>query len=156
MYSPLVTSPDFTIEVPQLPHTSPLTDTCLPHTTKSNGDPRCAPTIQGRYPRCGSSKHGECDTRGLATRRVSGRSAASRVSAYQALGPNSNAGEGRGASRPSSPTAAASPPPDTPSFAPRGPSTLQSRIRDKLPKPLRLHERHGSIARIHTACSVCP
>lgn len=40
------------------------------------------------------------------------------------------------------------------SFAPRGPSTLQSRIRDRLPQPLRIHARHGSIARIHTACSV--
>ncbi|CAN9175762.1 unnamed protein product [Alternaria alternata] len=39
------------------------------------------------------------------------------------------------------------------SFAPRGPSTLQSRIRDRLPQPLRIHARHGSIARIHTACS---
>jgi hypothetical protein len=44
---------------------------------------------------------------------------------------------------------------DTPGFAPRGPSTLQSRIRDRLPQPLRIHARHGSIARMHTACSVC-
>ncbi|KAL6168316.1 hypothetical protein ACJQWK_05966 [Exserohilum turcicum] len=42
---------------------------------------------------------------------------------------------------------------DTPGFAPRGPSTLQSRIRDKLPQPLRIHSRNGSIARIHTVCS---
>lgn len=44
--------------------------------------------------------------------------------------------------------------PDVHGFAPRGPSTLQSRIRDKLPQPLRIHGRHSSIARIHTACSV--
>jgi hypothetical protein len=61
-------------------------------------------------------------------------------------------GEGRGQSRPSSPTTSTSP--TSPSFAPRGPSTLHTRIRDKLPKPLRIHERNGSIARIHTACSV--
>lgn len=62
-------------------------------------------------------------------------------------------GEGRGEdSRPPSP--AASLPEDNHDFAPRGPSTLHSRIREKLPKPLRIHERHGSIARIHTACSV--
>lgn len=61
-------------------------------------------------------------------------------------------GEGRGQdSPPASPAASASP--DTLGFAPRGPSTLQSRIRDKLPQPLRIHGRHGSIARIHTACS---
>ncbi|CBX95396.1 hypothetical protein LEMA_P025480.1 [Plenodomus lingam JN3] len=60
-------------------------------------------------------------------------------------------GKGRGGSRPSSPTLSHSS--DSPSFAPRGPSTLQTRIRDKLPQPLRIHERHGSIARIHTACS---
>lgn len=40
-------------------------------------------------------------------------------------------------------------------FAPRGPSTLQSRIRDRLPQPLRIRaNRHGSVARIHLACSV--
>ncbi|KAF2270383.1 hypothetical protein CC78DRAFT_550145 [Lojkania enalia] len=40
------------------------------------------------------------------------------------------------------------------SFAPRGPSTLQARIRDKLPKPLRIQTGyHGSVARIHHACS---
>jgi hypothetical protein len=61
-------------------------------------------------------------------------------------------GKGEGHSRPSSPTISISP--TTDSFAPRGPSTLHGRIRDKLPKPLRIHERHGSIARIHTACSV--
>ncbi|KAL5114729.1 hypothetical protein ACEQ8H_007398 [Pleosporales sp. CAS-2024a] len=60
-------------------------------------------------------------------------------------------GEGRGASRPPSPTASNAP--ASPSFAPRGPSTLHSRIRSKLPQPLRIHERHGSMARIHTACS---
>lgn len=61
-------------------------------------------------------------------------------------------GEGRGQdSPPASPAASASL--DTQGFAPRGPSTLQSRIRDKLPQPLRIHGRHGSIARIHTACS---
>ncbi|KAF2831788.1 hypothetical protein CC86DRAFT_463583 [Ophiobolus disseminans] len=60
-------------------------------------------------------------------------------------------GAGRGDSRPSSPTASSSR--DNPSFAPRGPSTLQTRIRDKLPQPLRIHGRNGSIARIHTACS---
>ncbi|KAH4350255.1 hypothetical protein HBH98_046800 [Parastagonospora nodorum] len=60
-------------------------------------------------------------------------------------------GEGRGPSRPSSPTASTSP--EIFSFAPRGPSTLQSRIRNRLPDPIRIHERHGSISRIHTACS---
>jgi hypothetical protein len=64
----------------------------------------------------------------------------------------STSGEGKGASRPASPSLSTSP--TSPSFAPRGPSTLQSRIRDKLPQPLRIHERHGSISRIHTACSV--
>ncbi|CAO2656590.1 Nn.00g053930.m01.CDS01 [Neocucurbitaria sp. VM-36] len=60
-------------------------------------------------------------------------------------------GEGRGPdSTPASPVARS---PDNQGFAPRGPSTLQSRIRDRLPQPLRIHERHGSIARIHTACS---
>ncbi|UPX11248.1 uncharacterized protein EKO05_0001864 [Ascochyta rabiei] len=39
-------------------------------------------------------------------------------------------------------------------FAPRGPSTLHSRIRDRLPRPLRIRAtRHGSVARIHLACS---
>lgn len=60
-------------------------------------------------------------------------------------------GEGRAGSRPSSPALSHSS--DVASFAPRGPSTLQTRIRDRLPQPLRIHERHGSIARIHTACS---
>ncbi|KAL6703061.1 hypothetical protein ACN47E_010268 [Coniothyrium glycines] len=60
-------------------------------------------------------------------------------------------GQGRRGSRPASPTT--SEPPDDGGFAPRGPSTLQSRIRDQLPQPLRLHHRNGSIARLHTACS---
>lgn len=38
-------------------------------------------------------------------------------------------------------------------FAPKGPSTLQSRIRDRLPQPLRIHARNDSISRIHLACS---
>ncbi|CAA9964460.1 Vezatin domain containing protein [Pyrenophora teres f. maculata] len=68
-------------------------------------------------------------------------------------------GQGRGESRPPSPAASTFPDShshshsDSQGFAPRGPSTLQSRIRDKLPQPLRIHARHGSIARIHTACS---
>lgn len=71
-------------------------------------------------------------------------------------GPSSNTmpGQGSGGSRPSSPARSTSP--DLYSFAPRGPSTLQSRIRDRLPQPLRIHGRHGSIARMHTACSVSP
>ncbi|KAF1936209.1 hypothetical protein EJ02DRAFT_459718 [Clathrospora elynae] len=60
-------------------------------------------------------------------------------------------GEGRGDSRPSSPDVSTFP--DTHGFAPRGLSTLQARIRDRLPQPLRIHDRHGSIARLHTACS---
>lgn len=66
------------------------------------------------------------------------------------------AGEGRG-STPASPTTSASPASaaDPQSFAPRGPSTLHSRIRDKLPRPLRVRVgRPGSIAHIHHACSV--
>ncbi|KAF1969200.1 hypothetical protein BU23DRAFT_557880 [Bimuria novae-zelandiae CBS 107.79] len=60
-------------------------------------------------------------------------------------------GQGRGFS-PSSPTS--SPTHAATSFAPRGPSTLQSRIRNRLPQPLRVPVRsHGSIARIHNACS---
>ncbi|KAJ4288010.1 hypothetical protein N0V90_012026 [Kalmusia sp. IMI 367209] len=60
-------------------------------------------------------------------------------------------GQGRG-STPPSPTS--SPTPAATSFAPQGPSTLQSRIRDKLPQPLRVHVgHHGSVARIHSACS---
>ncbi|KAF2253106.1 hypothetical protein BU26DRAFT_449615 [Trematosphaeria pertusa] len=59
-------------------------------------------------------------------------------------------GEGRG----STPPSPAAPPSDPQSFAPRGPSTLQSRIRDKLPQPLQVHVgRNGSVARIHRACS---
>jgi hypothetical protein len=52
------------------------------------------------------------------------------------------------------------PPPDPPdsvlqSFAPQGPSTLHSRIRDRLPHPLRIPlHRQGPVARIHSACSV--
>lgn len=62
-------------------------------------------------------------------------------------------GEGRAqdTTTPASPTTAIR---QDQGFAPRGPSTLHSRIREKLPQPLRIHERHGSIARIHTACSV--
>ncbi|KAF2705329.1 hypothetical protein K504DRAFT_460584 [Pleomassaria siparia CBS 279.74] len=62
-------------------------------------------------------------------------------------------GTGRG-SLPRSP--AASPTSSEPSaqgFAPRGLSTLQARIRDKLPQPLRIHSRHGSMAQIHSVCS---
>jgi hypothetical protein len=63
-------------------------------------------------------------------------------------------GEGRGGlSAPPSP--ATSTYSDGRGFAPRGPSTLQSRIRDRLPQPLRIRaNRHGSVARIHLACSV--
>ncbi|KAJ4325866.1 hypothetical protein N0V94_000428 [Neodidymelliopsis sp. IMI 364377] len=62
-------------------------------------------------------------------------------------------GEGKGGlSAPPSPALSTSS--DIHSFAPRGPSTLQSRIRDKLPQPLRIRaNRHGSVARIHLACS---
>ncbi|KAH8732635.1 Mysoin-binding motif of peroxisomes-domain-containing protein [Phaeosphaeriaceae sp. PMI808] len=67
-------------------------------------------------------------------------------------------GQGTGECRPSSPTPTATARGEwvftsSDNFAPRGPSTLQSRIRDRLPQPLRIHGRHGSIARIHTACS---
>ncbi|KAF2009852.1 hypothetical protein BU24DRAFT_65584 [Aaosphaeria arxii CBS 175.79] len=64
-------------------------------------------------------------------------------------------GEGRRhTSSPPSPVASAIPSDDTHNFAPRGPSTLQSRIREKLPRPLRIHTRgNGSVARIHSACS---
>ncbi|KAK3208715.1 hypothetical protein GRF29_77g1786581 [Pseudopithomyces chartarum] len=54
---------------------------------------------------------------------------------------------------------ASSSPPSSPthpqaSFAPRGPSTLQSRLRDRLPQPLRVSVGHRtSLARIHSACS---
>ncbi|KAF2465044.1 uncharacterized protein BDR25DRAFT_92481 [Lindgomyces ingoldianus] len=62
-------------------------------------------------------------------------------------------GEGRGTSPPS-PTTSSSPPPERHSFAPRGPSTLQSRIRDRLPRPLRIQVGStSSVARIHGACS---
>ncbi|KAF2105379.1 Mysoin-binding motif of peroxisomes-domain-containing protein [Lophiotrema nucula] len=62
-------------------------------------------------------------------------------------------GEGKG-SAPPSPTAESSSPLHAQSFAPRGPSTLQSRIRDRLPRPLRIPTvQHGSVARIHSACS---
>lgn len=64
------------------------------------------------------------------------------------------AGQGRG-STPSSPTSSPIHTPATASFAPHGPSTLQSRIRDKLPQPLRVRPgQHGPAARIHSACSV--
>lgn len=64
------------------------------------------------------------------------------------------AGKG-GVSAPPSPTASTAS--DVYSFAPRGPSTLQARIRDRLPQPLRIRaNRHGSVARIHFACSVGP
>ncbi|KAF2682816.1 hypothetical protein K458DRAFT_478741 [Lentithecium fluviatile CBS 122367] len=60
-------------------------------------------------------------------------------------------GEGRGCAPPST---ANSPTSEVQSFAPRGPSTLQSRIRDKLPRPLRVRVgRPGSVAHIHHACS---
>lgn len=42
------------------------------------------------------------------------------------------------------------------SFAPRGPSTLQSKLRKKLPRPLKLPQRGGSIHRIQNAYSVRP
>ncbi|KAF1349309.1 hypothetical protein EJ07DRAFT_140674 [Lizonia empirigonia] len=62
-------------------------------------------------------------------------------------------GEGKGGvSAPPSPTVSTAS--DVYSFAPRGPSTLQARIRDRLPQPLRIRaNRHGSVARIHLACS---
>ncbi|PVH93222.1 hypothetical protein DM02DRAFT_634740 [Periconia macrospinosa] len=64
-------------------------------------------------------------------------------------------GTGRGSTPPSpTSTTASSPPADTLNFAPRGPSTLQSRIRDKLPRPLRVSTTHrDSVSRIHSACS---
>ncbi|KAF2874813.1 Mysoin-binding motif of peroxisomes-domain-containing protein [Massariosphaeria phaeospora] len=59
-------------------------------------------------------------------------------------------GQGRGASTPPSPVTSS----HAVSFAPRGPSTLQSRIRDRLPRPLQIPSaRHGSITRIHNAYS---
>ncbi|KAK8188583.1 Mysoin-binding motif of peroxisomes-domain-containing protein, partial [Phyllosticta paracitricarpa] len=42
--------------------------------------------------------------------------------------------------------------PEAPSFAPRGPSTLHSKLRGKLPQPLKLPPS-GSINRLHSACS---
>lgn len=61
-------------------------------------------------------------------------------------------GNGHGSTPSSPPT---SPTQDTTSFAPRGPSTLQSRIRENLPKPLRVSVgNNGPVARIHSACSV--
>lgn len=64
-------------------------------------------------------------------------------------------GEGRGcassqdASEPASPVEQG--------FAPRGPSMLHSRIRDRLPQPLRAQITHNTpVARIHSACSVSP
>lgn len=62
--------------------------------------------------------------------------------------------EGEGRAR-ASQEASAPPSPTITSFAPRGPSTLQSRIRDNLPRPLRIPiPKNGPVARIHTACSV--
>jgi hypothetical protein len=64
---------------------------------------------------------------------------------------------GRGRSPSPDPSEASMYSPTTQCFAPRGPSTLQSRIRDRLPQPLRIHAGHrGSVARIHMACSVRP
>lgn len=65
-------------------------------------------------------------------------------------------GEGRGrGSAPASPTtSSASASPETHNFAPRGPSTLHTRLRDRLPKPLRVQVgSHGAWARLHTAFS---
>ncbi|KAF2634983.1 hypothetical protein P280DRAFT_474272 [Massarina eburnea CBS 473.64] len=61
-------------------------------------------------------------------------------------------GAGRGTAPPS--PIVSSPPATAQSFAPRGPSTLQSRIRDRLPQPLQVHAaRHASVERIHSFCS---
>lgn len=50
------------------------------------------------------------------------------------------------------PSLSASPPHD---FAPRGASTLHSRLRDKLPKPLKIPlPGQGPVARLRSACSV--
>jgi len=66
-------------------------------------------------------------------------------------------GAGQGRSRPASPTIShfsdVAHDSNVTGFAPRGPSTLQSRIRNKLPQPLRIHARHGSMSRIRKACS---
>ncbi|KAF1951923.1 hypothetical protein CC80DRAFT_453401 [Byssothecium circinans] len=63
-------------------------------------------------------------------------------------------GAGRGSAPPSPSTPSSHAPDEAQGFAPRGPSTLQSRIRDKLPRPLQVRSaRHGSVARIHSACS---
>jgi hypothetical protein len=67
------------------------------------------------------------------------------------------AGQGRASTPPSPSTRLPSPAhaPAPASFAPRGPSTLQSRIRDRLPQPLRVRVgQDGAAARIHSACSV--
>jgi len=62
-------------------------------------------------------------------------------------------GQGKGG-RSAPPSPATSTCSDGRGFAPRGPSLLQSRIRDRLPQPLRIRaNRHGSVARIHLACS---
>ncbi|OCL08840.1 hypothetical protein AOQ84DRAFT_292353 [Glonium stellatum] len=61
-------------------------------------------------------------------------------------------GEGRG--RASSQDASEPVSPEEQGFAPRGPSTLQSRIKDRLPQPLRVQIAHNTpVARIHSACS---
>ena len=62
------------------------------------------------------------------------------------------AGEGKGEEERSSPQPIS--PAKTESFAPKGPPSL-SRIRQNLPKPLRLNLSSDSpVARIHKACSV--
>lgn len=61
-------------------------------------------------------------------------------------------GEGRG--RASSQDASEPASPVEQGFAPRGPSMLHSRIRDRLPQPLRVQITHNTpVARIHSACS---
>ncbi|KAF2278147.1 uncharacterized protein EI97DRAFT_448878 [Westerdykella ornata] len=64
-------------------------------------------------------------------------------------------GEGQGdLELSSSAPLSASPPSNTRSFAPLGPSTLQNRIRGRLPRPLKIPSTsNGPIARIHSACS---
>ncbi|KAK8218137.1 Mysoin-binding motif of peroxisomes-domain-containing protein [Phyllosticta capitalensis] len=79
-------------------------------------------------------------------------------------GPSLNAGEGTGESEPGwiasvedSDTGekkdiSGDEAPKAPSFAPRGPSTLHSKLRGKLPQPLKLPQS-GSINRLQNACS---
>ncbi|KAF2200398.1 hypothetical protein GQ43DRAFT_472734 [Delitschia confertaspora ATCC 74209] len=63
-------------------------------------------------------------------------------------------GEGRGSVPPSSADTSPTASPKLSSFAPRGPSNLQAKIRENLPKPLRVQAgQHGSFARIHTVLS---